>query len=407
MKYKIKHQQDSVTGLVRENNEDNNINLELAKYPNLLVLGAIDGVGGYEGGEIAAETCKTIVEAYFIENQDKLQGAELEHTLRALHTANNRIYQERLEQEHLSKMSCVASMALLDSHTERLYFAHVGDSRAYIYREGDLIKLTNDHSLVGYLEEIGEISEEEAMNHPRRNQISKLMGEKFLEFESKYIQSGEHSFYSKDIALFCSDGLTDLVTKAEIIEVLSNQNLDLEAKMKALIQCANDNGGKDNITVALAEYQKGKVVKKVSEEEAISIDIAAGTESIDVEKDVTQDKQKNTYLMGLFIFFIAVILGLLGYLFLTGSETSDESKLSVDKETQELPVDTIQVVLRKEPVIRIVTGSIITQDQNGTILNTEQQGSDTIVSYQTIEETRILYPWEHKDIFNKTNFDKN
>ncbi len=257
MKYRIGHAQDSDIGQKRDNNEDNYICLELPNRPELLVLGAIDGVGGYEGGEIAALDCKNTVEAFFSKHIKNIDKNPLQLSLQSLQTANNVIYHKRQDDENLSRMSCVASMALLNSENERLYFAHVGDSRGYVFRQGELIKFTQDHSMVGYLEEIGEITEEEAMAHPRRNQISKMMGEKLLKPDSSYIQSGEHSFYSNDIVLFCSDGLTDLVTQKEIIDILQ-QDIDLNQKKDALIALANAKGGKDNITVALASYTKGE-----------------------------------------------------------------------------------------------------------------------------------------------------
>lgn len=255
MKCKIAHAQDSHIGLKRENNEDSFVCLEFPDIPELIALGAIDGVGGYTGGEVAATLCKYFVEKYLEKHQSELHKNPLEFISHALQKANNVIYKEREKQEHLSRMSCVATVALLNCKQQCLYFAHVGDTRGYIYREAELIKFTEDHSLVGYLEDLGEITEEEALAHPRRNEVSKALGGKVLKPGSKYIQSGEHSFYSNDIVLFCSDGLTDLVTRDEIRVILQSE-ATLDEKKKALIDTANTKGGKDNITVALASYPK-------------------------------------------------------------------------------------------------------------------------------------------------------
>ena len=237
-------------GKMRDNNEDNYIWVE---KKDLAVVGVIDGVGGYEGGEIAAELCKKSIERSFEKEADWRLLAEKK--LSAVTTkANNLIYDERLKNTQLSKMSCVMSFAVLDSTREVLHYAHVGDTRGYIYRNGELTKFTHDHSFVGYLEESGTIQEEDAMRHPRRNEISKLMGEKLLsEADDDYIEIGSYSFYANDIVLFCSDGLTDLVRKSEIEKVLS-QVVSLDKKAQLLVDLANEMGGKDNITVALAQY---------------------------------------------------------------------------------------------------------------------------------------------------------
>ncbi|MFV0344660.1 MAG: PP2C family protein-serine/threonine phosphatase [Bacteroidales bacterium] len=248
---KIKYAVRSDIGQVRENNEDNNICLSFDAYPHILLLGAIDAVGGYEGGEIAAEICKLTVESYF-EELTNLEDKDMDLELKkSMYKANNRIYSERSNNPEYSQMSCVATVVLMDIQKGSLCFTHVGDSRGYIYRDDKLEKFTTDHSLVGYLEESGRISEEDAMNHPRRNEISKLMGGELLGYDSKYMQCGRHSFYSGDIVVLCSDGLTDLVNAAGIVSILS-ADATLEDKKELLIYAANHLGGRDNITVALA-----------------------------------------------------------------------------------------------------------------------------------------------------------
>ncbi len=252
-KNRIESAQRSDIGKKRTNNEDDFVFKKVPEQSSLLLLGAIDGVGGYEGGEKATEITKKIVEDYFVQHIDQIIQTPEQQIKKALILANNEIFHERKKNTDWHRMSCVASIAVLDKDSERLYFAHVGDSRGYVLRKQELIKFTKDHSLVGYLEEIGEITEQEAMNHPRRNEISKLLGEAELKLDDSYILSGTHTFYPRDIVLFCSDGLTDLVDKNSIIETLS-KNISLEEKKEELIRKANDLGGKDNITVALATY---------------------------------------------------------------------------------------------------------------------------------------------------------
>src|SRR5690606_13459922 len=131
-------------------------------------------------------------------------------------------YQKRQSGE-LPRMSCVLTVAILDAEKEMMYVAHVGDTRGYIFRKGELIKFTKDHSIVGFKEDNGYITEEEAMQHPQRNEISKMLGEQLLDANDSegYLDVFEHSFFPNDIVLLCSDGLTDLVTRKGISDILS------------------------------------------------------------------------------------------------------------------------------------------------------------------------------------------
>lgn len=286
-------------GRVRQNNEDNFI---LVEKKGFVVIGVIDGVGGYEGGEIAAELCKKSIEQNFEQDADWRLLAEKKLLTMSI-KANNLIYDERLKDSKLDKMSCVMSFAVLDQEREVLHYAHLGDTRGYVYRNGKLIKFTHDHSFVGYLEEQGTIQEEDAMRHPRRNEISKLMGEKLLnEANEGYIETGSYSFYANDIVLFCSDGLTDLVRKSEMERILS-QTISLDEKAKLLVDLANEMGGGDNITVALAGYE----VQKNYTEEKKHIPIIEPNENKN-ENHITLSRFK-IFIIGLFILLLGGIIG--------------------------------------------------------------------------------------------------
>ena len=168
-------------------------------------------------------------------------------------------------------MSCVASFALLDVRSELLFFAHVGDTRGYLFRKGELIKFTHDHSVVGQLEDAGAILEQDALNHPRRNEILKMLGAEELQLTNNdYIEIGYHSFYAEDIVMFCSDGLSDLVNRSSMSETLG-KNISLNEKVHELISKANHLGGKDNITVALAGYNPSVATSKQETEENVII----------------------------------------------------------------------------------------------------------------------------------------
>ena len=162
----------SDVGCIRTNNEDNFV-CQTLWTDNYLLLAAIDGVGGQEGGEvasaIAAESLSHYLETYT--NGDALQLLK-----QAVRQANDDIFDQRLQRHEVSRMSCVLTSAIVDGHNRLLHMAHVGDTRLYIFVDGKLRKLSHDHSLVGYREEIGDLTEEEAMHHPQRNLISRDVG---------------------------------------------------------------------------------------------------------------------------------------------------------------------------------------------------------------------------------------
>lgn len=272
MSRKIESYVQTDLGRKRQQNEDNFVWVKnLWGKPELALAGAIDGVGGYDGGAEAAEIAQTAIENYL---QNFSFGAPLQLLKEAIIEANNKIHERRNSEAHLNRMSCVLSVAILDAEKEMMYIGHVGDSRGYVYRNGSMLKITKDHSIVGMKEDSGYLTEEEAMHHPRRNEISKMLGEVFLDADDndKYIDFIEHSFLPGDIALFCSDGLTDLVNQSQMSEVLSQEN-SLQQKAQILINKANDLGGKDNITVALAFYSAKKSDQKKIYKRAIEVPI--------------------------------------------------------------------------------------------------------------------------------------
>jgi PPM family protein phosphatase len=296
------------TGLKRTENEDRFVWVQnLWNKPEMAIIGAIDGVGGYEGGAEAAELAKSVIENYF---QNFSFGSPLQLLKEAVINSNNEIHKRRASNPNLNRMSCVMSVGVLDAERERIYVAHVGDSRGYIYRESNLLKLTKDHSLVGMKEDSGFLTEEEAMHHPRRNEISKMLGEVLLDAEDneQYLEITEHSFIPNDIALFCSDGLTDLVNSENIKNILSRAE-PLSNKAQLLIDKANSLGGKDNITIALATYTAPKKSdrKRVDKN---TIEIPVGDENGLPSVSVKPSKKKVNYRLWLLL-LMAVLLGFL------------------------------------------------------------------------------------------------
>ncbi|HEY1020806.1 MAG TPA: hypothetical protein VGE06_00775, partial [Flavisolibacter sp.] len=180
-----------------------------------------------------------------------------QRTLRAaILEANTAIYNEKLQAQGKDQMACVLTVALVDVENNQFYYAHVGDTRLYLLRDQSLVKVTKDHSFVGFLEDSGRLTEQEAMAHPKRNEINKALGfDPQLDLKEDYIETGSSPFLPGDMLMLCSDGLTDLVSNREMTAILLSGNT-ISEKAQALVDAANVAGGKDNITVVIVRNHK-------------------------------------------------------------------------------------------------------------------------------------------------------
>lgn len=239
------------TGKQRSNNEDAYI-AQPTSDGKYIIAAAIDGVGGYSGGEVAAGIARVTL----IEQLDgKLTNIE-KAIDEAFLVANDNIFQERVADKKLESMACVCTLVVADVENNHLYYGHIGDTRLYLFRDGSLVKLTNDHSFVGFLEDSGRLTEEAAMGHPKRNEINKALGfESNVRDQQNYVETGTSPFLPGDLLLLCSDGLTDMVNKHDLTEILAAPN-SLKEKAKNLVNLANHNGGHDNITAVLVKNDK-------------------------------------------------------------------------------------------------------------------------------------------------------
>lgn len=238
------------TGRIRDNNEDTFL---AEKLPNGWIAACvIDGVGGYEGGEVAAEIARETL-------REKLQqqvASPLQLLTESLQLANQNIYNQKMQNAGQYHMACVLTVALVDVESNQFYYAHVGDTRLYLLRDQTLVKLTKDHSFVGFLEDSGRISERQAMKHPKRNEINKALGfDPQIDQKDDYIETGESPFLPGDMLLLCSDGLSDLVDRKTMTDILLSPR-SLPQKGTDLVDEANTAGGKDNITVVLVHNNK-------------------------------------------------------------------------------------------------------------------------------------------------------
>jgi len=228
-------------GRERANNED-----RVLCEPDLGIFAVIDGVGGESAGEVAAETALEVLRARL--SRRTTDSARLVREAIAL--ANRQIYERALADARLAGMSCVLTVAVLDGG--KVTVGQVGDSRLYALAPGDIRKVTPDHSPVGAREDAGDISELEAMRHPRRNEIFRDVGSSPHEpDDARWIDVLEVPFEAGGALLLCSDGLSDMLPSREILETVERNAASPRAAVRALIERANAAGGKDNVSAVL------------------------------------------------------------------------------------------------------------------------------------------------------------
>jgi serine/threonine protein phosphatase PrpC len=226
----------SDVGRQRQGNEDN----FFVRAPLFVVA---DGMGGAQAGEVASEIS---VRSF----DDELpNGSPAEALVRVIEGANKRIHERARSDESMHGMGTTTTAAYVDD--EEVVIAHVGDSRAYLLRGSELIRLTKDHSLVGELVARGKLTEEQAEQHPQRSVITRALG------PEANVQVDVDIFKARagDVFLLCSDGLTSMVHEPKL-KPLFDEAGSLETLGKRLIDAANAAGGRDNITVILFRLEE-------------------------------------------------------------------------------------------------------------------------------------------------------
>lgn len=233
------------SGRVRANNED-----AIAFDPALGLTILADGMGGYNGGEVASGMSIALLQASF--------GRWLAHSGPAAHPrAMRRAMQAGVDEANQAILEAgVANVQLQGMGTtlvvsvfgpSRAIVGHIGDSRCYRLRDGQLHLLTRDHSLLQEQLDAGVITPEQAAQSPHRNLVTRALGiERHVDLEMH-----EHDALPGDLFLLCSDGLSEMISDAQIFTLLL-QDIGLSEKATLLVATANDNGGRDNISVVLA-----------------------------------------------------------------------------------------------------------------------------------------------------------
>ena len=254
------------TGRVREHNED-----AIGSDVDIGLMVLADGMGGYNAGEVASGIAIDIVKDLATEGANRENRDEIDpHSgmmrqsivLRdAVYRANKIIFQTAQSQTHCEGMGTTIVAAMF--YDNKISIAHVGDSRAYRLRGGAFEQLTMDHSLLQELVDRGFYSHEEAQRSTNRNYVTRALGvEPTVEVEVH-----EYEVLPEDVYLLCSDGLPDMVEDEDIHLTISTFNASLDVVGKQLIELANDHGGRDNVSVMLAQVlapfaaKKGLLVK--------------------------------------------------------------------------------------------------------------------------------------------------
>lgn len=204
-----------------------------------------DGVGGHQAGEVASELTTKYLGEQFKQLTKELTKEDASQWIgQAIEDVNTYLYEESLKNRQLEGMGTTLVVSLITN--EFVLIAHVGDSRAYVFNDGELIQKTEDHSLVNELIRSGEITEEEGNLHPQRNVVTQSIGVtpdvgyELLELPLEEVEN----------LMLCSDGLTNMVSHQEIVGFFQ-QSEDVEQLAVSLINAANEAGGRDNITIII------------------------------------------------------------------------------------------------------------------------------------------------------------
>jgi protein phosphatase len=253
---KLSYEARTDVGRKRKGNEDSLfVNVE-----NRLFVVA-DGMGGHAAGEVASKVavdainefvCLTagdeeITWPFGLDDTISYDGNRLKTAIRY---ANRKVLDATKERSEYEGMATTVAAVLVDEQSANL--GHVGDSRGYLFKDGALTQLTNDHSWVNEQLQAGALSAEQARTHPLRNVVTRALGGKIdlqVDIQSRKMEPG-------DTLLLCSDGLTNMLTDLDIAEICQRAGTDLQRAASDLINEANGHGGDDNITVLLIRFDE-------------------------------------------------------------------------------------------------------------------------------------------------------
>jgi protein phosphatase len=240
-------------GLARENNEDS---VTIDEPTRLGILA--DGMGGYNAGEIASGMATAFIKSelgrWLSQAGRHANAREVRRAMEiCVDNANRSIFNAANSNPQYSGMGTTLVLGVFQD--TRLMLGHIGDSRCYRLRDGEFVQITKDHSLLQEQMDAGLITPEQAATSTNKNLVTRALGVE----DAVLLEVNEHRVEPGDVYLMCSDGLSDMVDNDNIAQLLAT-DVPLEQKVVQLIDAANANGGRDNISVLLAQAQSG--VKK-------------------------------------------------------------------------------------------------------------------------------------------------
>lgn len=302
-------------GRVRQRNEDY---MESFESPFGYVFVVCDGMGGHVGGEIASRLAASTIKNVFISNPNNLTSPS-ELIEEGIIESNRAVYNKSIEDSSLKGMGTTCVVVVIKDGI--IFYGHAGDSRLYIIRANRIYQLTKDHSFVQSLVDQGLISDNEAENHPRKNEITKALGIS-PSLVPDIVRKGM-LVYNNDYLILCSDGLSNMVSEREIMETaISSEPFDACGR---LVEMANVAGGTDNITVQIIKVISGQnlpdELKKAIPDGAVRKaevqNRVTGTSHINyTDKPDSREKKKSPILLLIFTFLlILVIAGIIYLLF--------------------------------------------------------------------------------------------
>ncbi len=235
------------TGKVRSHNEDSVTIVKNAASEHLMIVA--DGMGGHRAGEVASSMVIQQIGERFQKlstigsKQDAI--AWLRENVKEV---NSKIISYSNEHPEAAGLGTTCVMALLTK--DMLIFVNIGDSSGFVFKDGKLKKVTKDHTLVNFLVETGELSEEDAVNHPKKNVLMKALGATDkCEMDMFEVET------DVDAIMLCSDGLTNMLSQEQIERVLNEEELSVDNKLIKLVKKANVRGGLDNISIAFIDKE--------------------------------------------------------------------------------------------------------------------------------------------------------
>lgn len=285
---------DSNTGLKRTNNEDAYGHAK-TKFGSVFIV--CDGMGGHAAGERASEIAVSVICDYLANSESDNFPHEIEQ---AIKHANKSIWEEASNDASLKGMGTTCVVVYLTEKGE-VFIGHVGDSRCYLYAKNTGLKtLTKDHSYVQFLIEVGEVTEDQAFDHPNKNRILKALG--IDEDVSPDVTESPLKPASDTLFLLCTDGLNDMLRDQEIESYLTTSE-PLEKQVNQLIDAALKKGGKDNVTLGLLHITSNPFYSSTDETAHI---ISSSTDAV---------KSKKNFKKLLLILLILALVGLSYFLF--------------------------------------------------------------------------------------------